>query len=33
MDFIFIGAIVGFFAFSAGLIHFCTRLMDKGGRP
>jgi hypothetical protein len=33
MDFIFFGAIVGFFALSADLIHFCAGLMDKGGRP
>ena len=32
MDFIYIGAIVGFFALSVGLIRFCAALMDKGGR-
>jgi hypothetical protein len=32
MDFIYIGAIVGFFALSIGLIHFCAALMNKGGR-
>jgi hypothetical protein len=30
MDFVFIGLIVGFFAFSAGLIRFCASLMDGG---
>ncbi len=32
MDFVFIGLIVGFFALSAGLIGFCARLMEGGGR-
>ena len=32
MDFVFIGVIVGFFALSVGLIHFCARLMGTGGR-
>jgi hypothetical protein len=31
-DLIFVALIVGFFALSAGLIHFCTNLMSKGGR-
>ena len=31
MDFIFIGAIVGFFVLSAGLIRFCAILMGDGG--
>ena len=31
-DLIYVGLIVGFFALSAGLIHFCAGLMDKGGR-
>ncbi len=33
MDLIFVGLIVGFFAISVGLVHFCARLMGKGGRP
>jgi hypothetical protein len=33
MDIVFVGLIVGFFALSAGLIRFCAKLMDKGGRP
>jgi hypothetical protein len=32
MDFVFIGLIVGFFALSVGLIHFCANLMGNGGR-
>ena len=32
MDFVYIGLIVGFFAASVGLIHFCASLMGKGGR-
>jgi hypothetical protein len=32
MDFIFIAAIVGFFAASVGLVHFCAGLQSKGGR-
>jgi hypothetical protein len=32
MDIIFIALIVGFFALSAGLIHFCASLMGKGDR-
>ena len=32
MDFVFIGLIVGFFALSVGLIHFCANLMGHGGR-
>jgi hypothetical protein len=33
MDLIFIAAIVGFFAVTVGLVHFCAGLMSKGGRP
>jgi len=33
MDFIFIGAIVAFFALSAGLIRFCEHLRRDGGKP
>jgi hypothetical protein len=33
MDLIFVGVIVGFFALSAWLIHFCASLMPKGRRP
>lgn len=33
MDLIFVALIVGFFALSAWLIHFCAGLMDKRGRP
>ncbi len=32
MDFIFIGAIVAFFALSAGLIRFCEHLRSNGGK-
>ncbi len=32
MDFIFIGAIVAFFALTAGLIRFCERLRRDGGK-
>ena len=32
MDFVYIALIVGFFAATVGLIHFCAGLMDKGGR-
>jgi hypothetical protein len=32
MDLIFVGLIVGFFALSAWLVHFCASLMGKGGR-
>ena len=32
MDIVFIAAMVGFFALSVGLIHFCSALMNKGGR-
>ncbi len=32
MDFVFIGAIVVFFALSAGLIRFCERLRRDGGK-
>jgi hypothetical protein len=32
MDFVYIALIVGFFAATAGLIHFCSALMDKGGK-
>ena len=30
MDFIFIGAIVGFFALSVGLVRFCAALLNRG---
>jgi hypothetical protein len=33
MDFIFIAAIVGFFAVSVGLVRFCANLLSGGGRP
>jgi hypothetical protein len=33
MDFVYIVLIVGFFAASVGLIHFCAGLMGTGGRP
>jgi hypothetical protein len=32
MDVVYIALIVGFFVVSAGLIHFCAALMDKGGK-
>lgn len=32
MDIVFVAVIVAFFAFSAGLIHFCAKLMDQGRR-
>jgi hypothetical protein len=32
MDFVFVGLIVGFFALTVGLIHFCASLMAHGGR-
>jgi hypothetical protein len=32
MDFVFVGLIVGFFALSVGLIHFCAGMMRDGGR-
>ena len=32
MDFIYIGAIVGFFVLSAGLIRLCVALMGDGGK-
>jgi len=32
MDFVFVALIVGFFAVSVGLVHFCSALMSKGGR-
>ena len=32
MDFVFVGLIVGFFAITVGLVHFCSTLMGKGGR-
>ncbi len=32
MDFIFVAMIIAFFAATAGLIHFCAGLMDKGGK-
>ena len=33
MDLIFIVLIVGFFAATAGLVHFCAALLSKGNRP
>ena len=33
MDFIFVAAIVGFFAVSVGLVRFCAGLLSKGARP
>ncbi len=33
MDFVFVAAIVGFFAISAGLVRFCAGLLPGGGRP
>jgi hypothetical protein len=32
MDAIFVALLLGFFVLSAGLIRFCARLMDRGGR-
>ncbi len=32
MDWIYIAAIVGFFALTVGLLRFCAGLMDKEGR-
>jgi hypothetical protein len=33
MDFVFVVLIVGFFAASAALVHFCAGLLPKSGRP
>jgi hypothetical protein len=32
MDTVYIALIVAFFGATAGLIHFCAALMDKGGK-
>ena len=32
MDIVFVAAIIGFFAITVGLVHFCSSLMGKGGR-
>jgi hypothetical protein len=32
MDIVFIGLIVAFFALSAGLVRFCAKLLETGGR-
>jgi hypothetical protein len=32
MDFIFVAAIVGFFAISVGLVRFCANLLGQGRR-
>jgi hypothetical protein len=32
MDIVFVALIVGFFAITVGLVHFCSALMDKGAR-
>lgn len=32
MDIIYIAMLVGFFAATVGLIHFCAVLTDKGGK-
>jgi len=32
MDIVFVAGIVAFFALTVGLVHFCSALMDKGGR-
>jgi hypothetical protein len=31
MDVVFVALVVGFFALTAGLTHFCARLMGKAG--
>jgi hypothetical protein len=31
-DLVFVAIMVAFFALSSGLIRFCARLMDQGGR-
>ncbi len=33
MDVIYIVLMLAFFGATVGLLHFCARLMDKGGRP
>jgi len=33
MDLLFLAVIVGFFAVSVGLAHFCASLLPRGGRP
>ena len=33
MDFVFVAAIVAFFAVSVGLVRFCAGLISGGGRP
>ena len=32
MDIVYIALIVAFFGATVGLIHFCSALMDKGGK-
>jgi len=32
MDIVFVAGIVAFFALTVGLVHFCSALMNKGGR-
>jgi hypothetical protein len=32
MDIVYIAVIVAFFGATAGLMHFCAALMDKGGK-
>ena len=33
MDLIYVAAIVGFFAVSVGLVHFCANLLSGRRRP
>ena len=33
LDLVYVVLIVGFFAASVGLVHFCANLLAKGGRP
>ncbi len=33
MDVIYIALMLAFFGATWGLMHFCARLMDKGGKP
>ena len=32
-DIIYIALVLAFFAATLGLMRFCARLMDKGGKP
>ncbi len=32
LDLVFVAIMVAFFALSSGLIHFCAKLMGRGGR-